>query len=123
MAEMISEGVPRGAVQALPGSELVILLADHQTTGGYPVSAVVASVDMWRVAQLRPGDRVRFDSISLRSAVHLLGSFQERLRASRTSPSAGSIFAPAAEVMLGPGMEERLMRGFLEWSDEDDGQR
>ena len=119
--EMISEGVSRGAVQVLPGGELVILLADHQTTGGYPVRAVVASVDMWRVAQLRPGDRVRFDRISLRSAVQLLGSFQERLRDSRTAPTAGSIFAPVAPARLEPGVEERLMRGFLEWSDEDDG--
>ena len=118
---MISEGVSRGAVQVLPGGELVILLADHQTTGGYPVRAVVASVDMWRVAQLRPGDRVRFDRISLQSAVQLLGSFQERLRDSRTAPTAGSIFAPVAPVRLEPGVEERLMRGFLEWSDEDDG--
>ena len=95
---MISEGVPRGAVQILPGGELVILLADHQTTGGYPVRAVVASVDMWRVAQLRPGDRVRFDRISLQSAVHLLDLFQERLQDSRSTPTAGSIFAPVAAV-------------------------
>ena len=100
---MISEGVSRGAVQVLPGGELAILLADHQTTGGYPVRAVVASVDMWRVAQLRPGDRVRFDRISLPSAVELLGSLQERLRDSRTAPAAGSIFAPAAPVRLEPG--------------------
>jgi allophanate hydrolase subunit 2 len=121
MAEMISEGVPRGAIQVLPSGELVILLADHQTTGGYPVRAVVASVDMWRVAQLRPGDRVRFDGISLECAIQLLGSVQERLRDNWTVPTAGSIFASTPAVTLEPGLEERLMRGFLEWSDEDDG--
>ena len=121
MREMISEGVARGAIQTLPSGELVILLADHQTTGGYPVRGLVASADMWRVAQLRPGDRVRFERISLESAIELLRSFQEELQEYRTATTAGSIAAPTAEELLEPGLEERLMRGFLEWSDEDEG--
>jgi allophanate hydrolase subunit 2 len=108
--EKVSEGVPRGAIQLLPGGEAIILLADHQTTGGYPVGAVVASVDMWHVAQLRPGDSIRFQSISLESAVDLLRKSRERLLRSAASPPA----------RLEPGIEELLMRGFLEWSDEDD---
>jgi allophanate hydrolase subunit 2 len=120
MSGILSEGVTRGAVQTLPNGELVILLADHQTTGGYPVRAVVASVDVWRVAQLRPGDRVRFDHISLESAIELLRSFQEVPRDYRPAPPAGSIVAPPAEELLEPGLEERLMRGFLEWSDKDE---
>jgi hypothetical protein len=120
---MISEGVPRGAVQVLPGGDLVILLADHQTTGGYPVRAVVAAMDMWRVAQMRPGDRVRFNPIALPSAMQLLNIFDlyaEWPQASRGYPQAGSAFAVDAGALFEPGLEERLMRGFLEWSDEDD---
>jgi allophanate hydrolase subunit 2 len=110
IVEKVSEGVPRGAIQLPPSGEAIILLADHQTTGGYPVRAVVASVDIWRVAQLRPGDRIRFRSISVESAVELLRRSRERLAGSAASPPA----------RLEPGIEELLMRGFLEWSDEDD---
>ena len=71
----------------------------------------MASVDMWRVAQLRPGDRVLFERISLESAIQLLREYQERLRI---------IGATAASpVDLEPAALELLMRGFLEWSDED----
>ncbi|MGO9280833.1 MAG: allophanate hydrolase subunit 2 family protein, partial [Streptosporangiaceae bacterium] len=38
----------------------ILLLADHPATGGYPVLAVVATADIGRAAQLRPGQRVRF---------------------------------------------------------------
>jgi KipI family sensor histidine kinase inhibitor len=116
MAEKISEGVPLGAIQLLPSGEAIILLADHQTTGGYPVRAVVASVDMWRVAQLRPGDRVRFRLISLEAAVHLLRQSRERLV--RSVDASSGVYA--ATTRLQPGVEELLMRGFLEWSDDDD---
>jgi 5-oxoprolinase (ATP-hydrolysing) subunit C len=114
MTEKISEGVPAGAIQLLPSGEVVILLADHQTTGGYPVRAVVASVDMWRVAQLRPGDRVRFRLISPESAVQLLRQSRERLV--RGGDTSGGVYG----TRLRPGIEEQLMRGFLEWSDDDD---
>jgi KipI family sensor histidine kinase inhibitor len=117
MTEKISEGVPLGAMQLLPSGEAIILLADHQTTGGYPVGAVVASVDMWRVAQLRPGDRVRFRLISPESAVHLLRQSRERLV--RSADASSGVYEPTPS-RLEPGVEELLMRGFSEWSDDDD---
>jgi allophanate hydrolase subunit 2 len=117
MAEKISEGVPEGAIQLLPSGEPIILLADHQTTGGYPVIATVASVDMWRLAQLRPGDRVRFRLISLQSAVNLLRQYRRRLAQSANDSTGG---LDSASDQLEPGVEEVLMRGFLEWSDDDD---
>ncbi len=57
--ELPSEGLVRGAVQAPPGGELVMMLADHPTTGGYPVVAVVDPDDVAVVAQHRPGTTVR----------------------------------------------------------------
>jgi len=51
--------------------------------------------------------------------MHLLGAFHEQLREYRSAPAGEKIIAPAAEVMAEPGLEERLMRGFLEWSEED----
>lgn len=58
--ELASEGLVRGAVQVPPSGQPVIFLADHPTTGGYPVVAVVDDAATDRLAQLRPGDRVRF---------------------------------------------------------------
>ncbi|TQM15858.1 biotin-dependent carboxyltransferase family protein [Pseudonocardia kunmingensis] len=58
--ELPSEGIVRGAVQVPPGGEPVLFLADHPVTGGYPVVAVVLDADVDRVAQVRPGQRVRF---------------------------------------------------------------
>ncbi|WP_134738883.1 biotin-dependent carboxyltransferase family protein [Nocardioides sp. 503] len=58
--ELPSEGMVLGAVQVPPSGLPVVLLADHPPTGGYPVPAVVEEDDLWRCAQLRPGDEVWF---------------------------------------------------------------
>jgi allophanate hydrolase subunit 2 len=58
--ELASEGMVTGALQVPPNGLPIIFLADHPTTGGYPVAAVLATADIGRAAQLRPGQRVRF---------------------------------------------------------------
>ncbi|MBC9732012.1 biotin-dependent carboxyltransferase family protein [Nocardioides marmotae] len=58
--ELASEGMVLGAVQVPPDGRPVVFLADHPVTGGYPVVAVVDPADLWRCAQLRPGEEVRF---------------------------------------------------------------
>lgn len=58
--ELPSEGMVLGAVQVPPSGRPVVFLADHPPTGGYPVLAVVHPDDLWRCAQLRPGEPVRF---------------------------------------------------------------
>ena len=58
--ELPSEGMVLGAVQVPPDGRPVVFLADHPTTGGYPVVAVVDERDLWQCAQLRPGEAVRF---------------------------------------------------------------
>jgi biotin-dependent carboxylase-like uncharacterized protein len=59
-AELPSEGMVLGAVQVPPDGRPVVFLADHPTTGGYPVVAVVDERDLWQCAQLRPGEAVAF---------------------------------------------------------------
>jgi allophanate hydrolase subunit 2 len=59
-AELPSEGMVLGAVQVPPDGRPVVFLADHPTTGGYPVVAVVDERDLWQCAQLRPGEPVSF---------------------------------------------------------------
>lgn len=58
--ELPSEGLVRGAIQVPPGGELVMMLADHPTTGGYPVIAVVHPDDVSTVGQHSGGSRVTF---------------------------------------------------------------
>jgi biotin-dependent carboxylase-like uncharacterized protein len=58
--ELPSEGAVTGAVQVPPDGQPIVLLADHPTTGGYPVVAVVTERDLAKCAQARPGATVRF---------------------------------------------------------------
>ncbi|MFD7325339.1 biotin-dependent carboxyltransferase family protein [Streptomyces sp. NPDC059875] len=59
-AELPSEGMVLGAVQVPPDGRPVVFLADHPTTGGYPVVAVVREADLAAAAQAVPGTVVRF---------------------------------------------------------------
>jgi biotin-dependent carboxylase-like uncharacterized protein len=63
--ELVSEPVSPGAVQALPNGQCVVLGVDGQTIGGYPKIAQVIAADMDKIAQLRPGDRVKFRRVDL----------------------------------------------------------
>ena len=58
--ELLSEGLAAGSLQVTHDGQPILMLADHPTTGGYPVIAVVLSADLGLAAQLRPGQRVRF---------------------------------------------------------------
>lgn len=67
-AEVASMGLPLGAVQMPPDGRPIVMLADRPVTGGYPVPACVIRADVGRVAQMRPGDQLRFTSVSLAEA-------------------------------------------------------
>jgi len=58
--ELASEGMVLGAVQVPPSGRPIVFLADHPSTGGYPVIAVVEEADLWQCAQARPGETIRF---------------------------------------------------------------
>jgi allophanate hydrolase subunit 2 len=66
--QMISEATTFGTIQVPAGGQPIVLMADTQTTGGYPKIAYVASVDLPLLAQMVPGDHVRFESIKLENA-------------------------------------------------------
>jgi allophanate hydrolase subunit 2 len=59
-AELPSQGLVRGAIQVPPSGELVVFLADHPVTGGYPVIAVLTEAAADGLAQCRPGAVLRF---------------------------------------------------------------
>ncbi|HKP53493.1 MAG TPA: 5-oxoprolinase subunit PxpB [Chloroflexia bacterium] len=77
--ESASLGVVRGAIQLPPGGNPVVLGADHQTTGGYPLLGVVAQADWPALAQLQPGDHLRFMEISREEAVAALSASRNAL--------------------------------------------
>ena len=66
--DIISDGIVFGSVQVPNSGEPIILMADHQTTGGYAKIATVISVDLPRASQLSAGNTVRFKSVTVEEA-------------------------------------------------------
>ncbi|MBF0803186.1 MULTISPECIES: biotin-dependent carboxyltransferase family protein [unclassified Neisseria] len=69
--EMLSHAVQFGTVQVPPGGKPIILMADAQTTGGYPKIACVAAADLGRLAQIRFGSKIFFRMIAPHEAAQL----------------------------------------------------
>jgi biotin-dependent carboxylase-like uncharacterized protein len=92
--ELISEAVAPGAVQVTNDGLPVVLGVDGQTIGGYPKIAHVIRADLDRLAQLRPGDMVRFESVTrevaeqaARGRSHRLREWLTRLRIADRQPT------------------------------------
>lgn len=75
--EMVSEAVALGTFQVPPDGNPIVLMADRQTTGGYPKIGQVALVDISKVAQIKPGGKVRFEETTVFEATR---SYRERER-------------------------------------------
>lgn len=75
--ELLSSAVAPGTIQVPPDGQPLVLMADAQTIGGYPRIGHVIAVDLPLIAQLRPGDSVRFTEIALDEA-HRLTLARER---------------------------------------------
>lgn len=78
--ELVSSAVSFGTIQLLPNNELIVLMADHQTTGGYPRIGNVISVDLPLIAQLGAGDDVSFAKIDVAEAEELAMKFETNIR-------------------------------------------
>ena len=79
-AELLSTAVTFGTVQVPAGGQPIVLLADHQTTGGYPRMAQAITADFSALAQLRPGQVIRFAEVSLAEAQALYLAQERRLQ-------------------------------------------
>ncbi|WP_285057903.1 biotin-dependent carboxyltransferase family protein [Pedobacter ginsengisoli] len=66
--EMLSSAVCFGTVQVTPDGSAIILMADHQTTGGYPRVLQVITADLTRLAQMKSGQQIRFRLVTLAEA-------------------------------------------------------
>jgi antagonist of KipI len=78
-AEMISDATATGTIQIPADQQPILLMADCQTTGGYPKIASVISVDMAQAGQLAPGDHMTFLPTTVEAAVLLCRSEREKL--------------------------------------------
>ena len=92
--DMPSEAIVRGSIQVSGDGAPTVLLADHQTTGGYPKIATIISDDLDGFVQLRPRSQVAFTSVTPEAAVRMtrtrrhtyerfLASLQDRAKRSR----------------------------------------
>ena len=79
--EILTIGVVAGAVQIPSGGAPIVLLAEHQATGGYPVIATVITADLGLVAQRRPGEGLRFRRIDRDLAVAALRDARSAIEA------------------------------------------
>lgn len=61
--QLISSGVTFGTIQLLPDGQLIVLMADHQTTGGYPRVGYVISADLPLLAQCNSADEIKFSAV------------------------------------------------------------
>ena len=66
---IVSDGIAMGAVQVPGDGRPIVLMADRQSTGGYPKIATVIGPDLGRLAQARPGTSFRFEAVSIGEAV------------------------------------------------------
>jgi biotin-dependent carboxylase-like uncharacterized protein len=83
-----SAGACAGCVQVTSDGLPVVLLAEHQTTGGYAYALGVITADLPRAGQLRPGDIVRFELVTLVDAAHALSLAMRRLHGERIDAAA-----------------------------------
>ena len=70
-SEIITAGIPSGAVQIPGDGQPIISFVEHQTTGGYPIIANVISADLRKVGQLKQGDHFQFELTSFSTAEKL----------------------------------------------------
>lgn len=74
MLGLVSDAVVPGDIQILGDGTPIVLMRDHQPTGGYPRIGTVISADLDRLAQMRPGASVAFQPVTVEHAQHLLRS-------------------------------------------------
>ena len=78
-ADIISSGISTGAVQVPGHGEPIIMLADHQTVGGYTKIANIISVDIPLLGQMKAGDKIRFTEVRLDKAQELLKEQNQKM--------------------------------------------
>lgn len=111
---IVSDGIVSGSVQVPGSGQPIVMMADRQTTGGYPKIATVISADLRLVAQRRPGDAIRFAAVSAeegeaaaRERAHDMATLAARAKARRAG-------WPSPEEMLALNLAGAAVDAFAE---------
>lgn len=88
--ELLSHGILPGTVQVPPSGHPIVQMAEANTCGGYPKIAAVVSTDLWQLAQVPTGTRVRFALVTLDEAIAVERARQQFLDTLRTDLSMGA---------------------------------
>ncbi len=70
--DIVSDGIAMGAIQVIGEGQPIVLLADRQSAGGYTKIGTVCSFDIGRIAQVKPGGRLRFQRVTVAEAHAML---------------------------------------------------
>ena len=79
LPQLVSSAVGFGTIQWLPSGGFIVLMADHQTTGGYPRVAQVITADLPKLAQVQPGKYITFEELSLDDAQQLYMQQEQKI--------------------------------------------
>ena len=94
--DIVSDAIATGAIQVPGSGQPILLLADHQTTGGYPKIATVISADLPVVGRRRPGDTLRFAAVTVETAEALCRDAERGLTEMREPDSSRCRIAPGS---------------------------
>lgn len=104
--QLLSEGATFGSIQVPADGLPIVLMADRQSIGGYPKIGHVASVDLPQLAQRMPGDEIRFEEISLESALQL--DMQREQAFARLNDALQGLRQRLAQAVPQSGQAERV---------------
>ncbi len=79
-ANIESQGIVEGTIQVPPSGEPIILMKEHQTTGGYARIGVIVTCDLYKIAQRRPGESAKFKETTIKEAIQALREREKWLR-------------------------------------------
>jgi allophanate hydrolase subunit 2 len=109
---IVSDGTAPGSIQVPGSGQPIVLMADRQTTGGYPKIATVISADLRRLAQRRPGDSVRFAEVDLADAVAAARSLAATIRG--LASSLRDVATVEAERLAGANLAGDVVDAFAD---------
>lgn len=91
-AEIISDGIAMGAIQIPGNGQPILMMADRQTTGGYPKIGNVITADLSKLAQAKPGDTLSFRKVSIEEAQEIFVQLEQKFKEIKNSFNNKSTF-------------------------------
>lgn len=113
--DIITDGISFGAVQVPSHGNPIVMMADHQTTGGYTKIACVISVDLPELAQCMPGHTIRFKKVGIEEAQELYCQWKAELE--RLKEKLDGSAEPASELQA-VGLAAAVNEDRRYWGDQ-----